>query len=179
MGIYIQYIYNKNCGVIIVSEPVRGRSRATEFPCFPLLYICLLWNEVLNNMPWNICSPGFDIRAPRTPQIRKKSNFFSYFGFKLEKFLSDCFLYLTCTWIWVRGIAGKQDRPILIIENSPQAPLNSPKCTFFLTFWLIYEKLVFKLFPLVVHMSPLWWGLHLMTFRCPSRYPWNLCKGPN
>ena len=42
------------------------------------------------------------------------------------------------------------------------------------TFWPINEKLVFKLFPLVVHMSPLWWGLHLLTFWCP----WNLCKGP-
>ena len=47
----------------------------------------------------------------------------------------------------------------------------------FFTFWLLYEKLVFKLFPLVVHMSPWWWGLHLLTFRCPW-YPWILCKGP-
>ena len=52
-------------------------------------------------------------------------------------------------------IAGKQDRHNLIIEYPPQCPLNSPKYTFVLTFWLIYEKLVFKLFPLVVHMSPL------------------------
>ena len=51
-------------------------------------------------------------------------------------------------------IAGKQDRPSLIIEDPPQGPLNSPKY-FFLTFWLVHEKLVFKLFPLVVHMSPL------------------------
>ena len=29
--IYIQYIYNKKCGV---SEPVRGRSQATELPCY-------------------------------------------------------------------------------------------------------------------------------------------------
>ena len=39
------------------------------------------------------------------------------------------------------------------------------------------EKLVFKLFLLVVHMSPLWWGLHLVTFWCPW-YPWIFCKGP-
>ena len=38
-------------------------------------------------------------------------------------------------------IAGKEDRPSLIY--------------IFLTFWPIYEKLVFKLFPLV-HLSPLW-----------------------
>ena len=33
MGIYIQYIY-----VVLVSEPVRGRSRATELPCFICYY---------------------------------------------------------------------------------------------------------------------------------------------
>ena len=40
--------------------------------------------------------------------------------------------------------------------------------------------MVFKLFPLLVHianMSPLWWGLRLLTFWCPW-YPWILCKGP-
>ena len=45
---------------------------------FPLLYICLLCDEVL--LPWNFRSPGFDI------------------------------------------IAGKQDRPSLIIENPIRAP---------------------------------------------------------
>ena len=57
---------------------------------FPLLYICLLCDEVLR--PWNFRSPGFDIRAPRTPQIWKRSIFVSYFGFKLNNLLSDCFL---------------------------------------------------------------------------------------
>ena len=33
MGIYIQYIYITKI-VVLVSEPVRGRSRATELPCF-------------------------------------------------------------------------------------------------------------------------------------------------
>ena len=36
-------------------------------------------------------------------------------------------------------IAGKQDRPSPIIEESPPGPLNSPKYIFF-TFWLIYEN---------------------------------------
>ena len=48
-------------------------------------------------------------------------------------------------------IAGKQDRFSLIIED----PLRAPKIYIFLTFWPINEKMVFKLFPLVVHMSPL------------------------
>ena len=41
-------------------------------------------------------------------------------------------------------IAGKQDRFSLIIEDPLRAPKIPPKYT-----------LVFKLFPLVVHMSPL------------------------
>ena len=49
-------------------------------------------------------------------------------------------------------IAGEQDRPSLIIED----PLRAPKIYISFTFWPINEKLVFKLFPLVVHMSPLW-----------------------
>ena len=32
VGIYIQYIYITKI-VVLVSEPVRGRSRATELPC--------------------------------------------------------------------------------------------------------------------------------------------------
>ena len=52
-------------------------------------------------------------------------------------------------------IAGKQDRFSLIIEDPPQGPQNTPKIYIFFTFWPINEKMVFKLFPLVVHMYPL------------------------
>ena len=48
-------------------------------------------------------------------------------------------------------IAGEQDRPSVIIED----PLRAPKIYILFTFWPINEKMVFKLFPLVVHMSPL------------------------
>ena len=51
-------------------------------------------------------------------------------------------------------IAGKQARPSLIIEDPLRAPKIAPKYIFF-TFWPINENLVFKLFPPVVHMSPL------------------------
>ena len=40
MGIYIQYIYITNI-VVLVSEPVRGRSRATELPCYTCIPIFL------------------------------------------------------------------------------------------------------------------------------------------
>ena len=52
-------------------------------------------------------------------------------------------------------IAGKQDRSSLIIEDPLRAPKIRPKYIYFFTIWPINEKLVFKLFPLVVHMSPL------------------------
>ena len=51
-------------------------------------------------------------------------------------------------------LAGKQDRPSLIIEDPLRAPYIAQK-TFVFTFWLMYENLVFKLFPLVVHISPM------------------------
>ena len=52
-------------------------------------------------------------------------------------------------------IAGNQDRPSLIIEDPLRAPKIAQKYIIYFTFWLINEKLGFKLFPLVVHMSPL------------------------
>ena len=67
----------------------------TGFYFFPLLYICLLCDEVL--LPWNFNSPGFDISPPppRTPKYEKKCFFSSYFGLKL---LIRLFPYLTCTY---------------------------------------------------------------------------------
>ena len=52
-------------------------------------------------------------------------------------------------------IAGKQDRFSLIIEDPLRAPKIPPKYTFFSHFGPKMKKMVFKLFPLVVHMSPL------------------------
>ena len=128
VGIYIQYIYITQI-VVLVSEPVRGRSRATELPCFPLLYICLLCDEVL--LPWNFRSPGFDVRAPQGPPNVKKSIFFSYFGFKLKNFLSDCFL------IWhavadLRGGQGGSGPPHLSWVSIP-SPGTLPPLTLFIT----------------------------------------------
>ena len=53
MGIYIQYIYITKI-VVFVSEPVRGRSRATELPCFNtgrLIFACMFQNcsEIIVN----------------------------------------------------------------------------------------------------------------------------------
>ena len=50
-------------------------------------------------------------------------------------------------------IAGKQDMPSPIFEY-PSGPPNNPKYKKKKHFGS-YEKQVFKLFPLVVHMSPL------------------------
>ena len=106
----------------------------------------------------------------------KKILFLSYFGFKLKNFLSDCFLISHVhIYGWEDSWRARQAQSDH--WRLSQGPQNSPKIYISFTFWPINEKLVFKLFPLVVHMSPLWWGLHLLTFWCPW-YPWILCRGP-
>ena len=82
--------------------------------CFPLLCICLLYDEVFR-------APGFDIRAPRTPQIWEKF-FFHILGLNLKisyqiVSLFDMYIYMG------ERIAGKQYRPSPIIED----PLRPPK----------------------------------------------------
>ena len=113
---------------------------------FPLLYICLLCDEVLQ--PYNFRSPGFNVRAPQDPPNIKTVLLFSYFGLKLKTYdqIASLFhMYIDMS----ERIAGKQDMPSLIIED----PLRAPKLAqniFFFTFWPINEKLVFKLFPLII-----------------------------
>ena len=60
--------------------------------------------------------------SPGPPKYETRF-FFSYFWLKL-KFLIRLLLYLTCTYMGER-IAGKQDRPSLIIEDplSPPTPI--------------------------------------------------------
>ena len=43
-SIYIQYIYITKI-VVLVSEPVRGRSRATELPCCEIVFIFCLRHQ--------------------------------------------------------------------------------------------------------------------------------------
>ena len=88
---------------------------------FPLLYICLLCYEVL--LPWNFHSPGFDVRAPMTPQIWKKIIFvFHILGLNLKSSYQIASLF-DMHIVMGERIAGKQDRPSLIIEH----PLRAPK----------------------------------------------------
>ena len=74
-------------------------------------------------------------------------------------------------------IAGKQDRSSLIIEHPLRAPQIAPNIhIIFYILAHIYEKLVFKLFPLLyicLHCDE----IGMLTFRCPC-YRWILCKGP-
>ena len=148
----------------------------------PLLYVffpCLLCDEVL--LPWYFRSPGFDVRAPQDPPNMKKTYIFFHilcFNYTILcqiASLFDMYIYMG------ERIAGKQDRHSLIIEHPLSTSQLAQNIQFF--FYIlahtknVYEKLVFKLFPFVVHMSPLWWGLYLLIFRCTC-YPWILCKGP-
>ena len=86
---------------------------------FPLLYICLLCDEVL--LPWNFRSPGFDIRAPLDPPNMKKYILFHILGLNLKisyQIVSLFDMYMDMG----ERIAGKQDRPSLIIEDPLRAP---------------------------------------------------------
>ena len=86
--------------------------------------------------------------------MKKSIIFFIFWGLNLKISYQIASLFHMCIYMGER-IAGKQDRSSLIIEDPLRAPKIPPKYTFFFTFWPINEKLVFKLFPLVVHMSPL------------------------
>ena len=107
---------------------------------------------------------------PGPPKYEKTVLFYHILGLNLKMSYQIASLFHMYIDMGER-IAGKQDRFSLIIEG----PQKYPKIYIFLTFWPINEKMVFKLFPLVVHMSTLWWGLSLLTFWCPW-YPWILCK---
>ena len=87
---------------------------------FPLLYICLLCDEVL--LPWNFRSPGFDVRAPQDPPNMKKMYiFFHILGLNLK--ISYQIVSLFDMYIDMgERIAVRQDRPSLIIED----PLRDP-----------------------------------------------------
>ena len=89
--------------------------------------------------------------------MKKKYYFFHILGLNLK--MSNQIASLFHMYIDMgERIAGKQDRFSLIIEDplrAPKIPPKYPQNIHFFTFWPINEKMVFKLFPLVVHMSPL------------------------
>ena len=84
---------------------------------FPL-YVGLLCDEVL--LPWNFRSPGFDVKAPQDPPNMKKNSFFIHIlglNLKLSYHIASLFdMYIDMG----ERIAGKQDRPSLIIEGPPK-----------------------------------------------------------
>ena len=86
--------------------------------------------------------------------MKKKVYFFHILGLNLKIYYQIASLFHMYMDMGER-IAAKQDRFSLIIEDPLRAPKIPPKYIFFLTFCPINEKMVFKLFPLVVHMSPL------------------------
>ena len=58
MGIYIQYIYRKTTIVVLASEPVGGRSRVTELPCFKWYWF------IFNNPRYLTLISGVSFIAP-------------------------------------------------------------------------------------------------------------------
>ena len=167
---------------MLASEPVGGRSRVTELPCFILwpiyeklvLFLPLLSMSVMRSYcPEIFIHLGSMAGPPQDPQIWKKCIFLSYF--KLKKFLSDCFLN------WHVHKYGWEDswKAILLrpIEDPHRAPQIAQNIHIFLHFGPYMKNWFSNCFPLNIHMSPLWWGVHLLIFRCPW-YPWIWCKGP-
>ena len=97
---------------------------------------------------------------------------FLYLGLNLRNSYEIASLFDMYIYMGER-IAGKQDRPNYINEDPRPGPQITKHIFKKNTFWPLCERLVFTLFPLVVHMSQLWWDLHLLIFRCPW-YPWTL-----
>ena len=83
----------------------------------------------------------------------KKSLFCHIMGLNLKNLYQIASLFDMCFDMGDR-IAGKQDRPSLIIEHPLRTPQIAQNIHIFFTFWLIYEKVVFKLFPLIVPLGP-------------------------
>ena len=81
--------------------------------------------------------------------MKKKYYFFHILGLNLKMSYQIASLFHMYIDMGER-IAGKQDRFSLIIEDPLQGPQNTPKIYIFFTFWPINEKMVLKLFPLVV-----------------------------
>ena len=111
-------------------------------------------------------------KGPQDPPNMKKSiYFFHILGLNL-KIVSLFDMYIDMG----ERIAGKQDRPSLIIEDHwrpPHGPLNSPKYIFFLNYGSCMKNWFSNYFPL------LYICLHCDEgCICWPWYPWILCRGP-
>ena len=128
--------------------PVRFYFWATQGPpnsqkCTFLYIVAHIWKTGCYFFPlwWGLTGLKFSftwVRHQDPPKYEKKCIFFSYFGFKLKisyQIVSLCDMYIDMG----ERIAGKQDRPSLIIEDPPppQDPLNSPKYIFCFTFYIL------------------------------------------
>ena len=138
----------------------------------------------LSALLWGLTALKFSFtwvrrKAPQgPPKYEKKYYYFHILGLNLKMSYQIASLFHMYIDMGER-IAGKQDRFSLIIEDPLRAPKIPPKYPQNIHFFYILAHkwiFFFKLFPLV-HNSPLWWGLRLLTFWCPW-YPWILCKGP-
>ena len=65
-SLYPIYMYKK-C-VVLASEPVGGRSRATELPCYLLFFFVVLMSHSVMRSSWHFSTSGFNIRFPKTPK---------------------------------------------------------------------------------------------------------------
>ena len=118
--------------------------------CFPLLYICLHCDEVC--VCWHFGAPGtpgFYVGAQHDPENFFLINFIFFIFFILtQKVLIRLLIYLTCKLLLNGGYMWTKMGPV----------------------W-IYCKTYYPLFFLVVHMYPVWCGLHDTLIPLDSTYP--------
>ena len=124
--------------------------------CFPLLYICLHCDEVC--VCWHFGAPGipgFSVRAQHDPE---KMIFFFIFFILTQKVLIRLLLYLTCKLILNRRYMWTKMGPVWLLNPPPPRP--GPHIAKDVNMFSHICKTYYPLFFLVVHMYPVWWGLH-------------------
>ena len=112
-------------------------------------------------LPWILC------KGPTWPRKKKKKNFILFIFFILtQKVLIILLLYLTCKLL-LKRVDVNQDGPSLIIEPPPPPPPAPQIATDVNVFiWKTYYALLI----VVVHLSPVWWGLHDTLVPLDSTY---------
>ena len=110
-------------------------------------------------------------KSPPGPPKYEKSIFCSYFGFRSYQIASLFDMHI----VMGERIAGKQDRPSLIIENPLRAPQITQNMHIFLHFGSYMKNWFSNCFPLLL-------CLHCVEvcicWHFGACYPWILCKGP-
>ena len=106
--------------------------------------------------PWILC------KGPTWPRKKKLFSFFIFF-ILAQKVLIILLLYLTCKLL-LKRVDVNQDGPSPIIEPLPPGPQIATDVNVFIC------KTYYALLIVVVHLSPVGWGLHDTLVPLDSTY---------